>query len=496
MSATADYLAVDLGAESGRALLAGFDGERMSLEEIHRFPNVPVRAAGALHWDALRLFHEVKRSLAKAARESGHLESVGLDTWGVDFALLDRDGKLVSNPCHYRDSRVEGMARKAEERVSREEMYRATGIQFLSFNTVYQLLAMEDSPLLEAAEDMLMIPDLFAYWLTGEKACEYTAATTTGLYGLEEKDWATALIQTLGLPTNIFPTINQPGETLAPLLPDVAEETGGSDLRFTSVASHDTASAVVAVPAKDGDFAYISSGTWSLVGLETTGPITNEQARRWNFTNEGGFAATNRFLKNVMGLWLLQECRRQWMYEGKEYSYEELARMARNAAPSRSFIDPDHHTFLAPGNMPAKINRFLVATGQPPVEEPGEISRCVLESLALKYRWVVDKAESASTRRAGVIHVVGGGAQNEFLCELTAEAAGRTVLAGPYEATALGNALVQAHASGHLGSLEEMRDAVRNSFEVRVYEPRGDRRRWEEAYGRFTELLETDRGTD
>jgi rhamnulokinase len=353
-------------------------------------------------------------------------------------------------------------------------------------------MAMKGSPLLEAAEDMIMIPDLFAYWLTGEKACEYTAATTTGLYGLEERGWATALIETLGLPTKIFPAINPPGETLAPLLPAVADEAGASGLHLTSVASHDTASAVVAVPAEGEDFAYISSGTWSLVGLETPDPITNEEARRSNFTNEGGFGGTNRFLKNVMGLWILQECRRQWMHEGKEYSYEELAQMAKTAAPAQSFIDPDHHTFLAPGDMPSRIERFLVATGQPPVEESGDMARCVLESLALKYRWVVDKAESASGRKAGVVHVVGGGARNELLCELTAEAAGRTVLAGPYEATALGNALVQAYASGRLGSLDEMREVVRNSFAVRVYEPRDDRGRWEEVYGRFTDLLETE----
>ncbi|MGH3086220.1 MAG: rhamnulokinase [Rubrobacteraceae bacterium] len=495
MNATKDFLAVDIGAESGRALLAGFDGERMSLEEIHRFPNVPVRAAGTLHWDALRLLDEIKRSVSMAVREADRLESVGLDTWGVDFALLDRDGQLVSNPCHYRNSRVEGVARKAEERVSREEMYRVTGMQFLPFNTVYQLLAMEGSPLLEAAEDLVMIPDLFAYWLTGERACEYTAATTTGLYGLEEKGWATALIRKLGLPTEIFPKINSPGKTLGPLLPDVADEAGASNLRFTSVASHDTASAVVAVPAEGRDFAYISSGTWSLVGLETPEPITNEEARRSNFTNEGGFGGTNRFLKNVMGLWILQECRRQWASEGKEYSYEKLAHMAGTAGPSESFIDPDHHSFLPPGDMPARINRFLVATGQKPVEKPGEISRCVLESLALKYRWVLDKAESASGRSAGVVHVVGGGARNDLLCRLTAGAAGRTVLAGPYEATALGNALVQVYGGGYLGSLGEMREVVRNSTELREYEPVGNRNRWKEVYGRFTELLEADGDT-
>lgn len=491
MIGTVDYLALDLGAESGRALLASFDGERMSLEEIHRFPNVPVRAAGTLHWDALRLLDEIKRSLAKAVRRSKDLRSFGLDTWGVDFALLDRDGALVSNPVHHRDARTEGAWKKAEERVSREEMYRATGTQFLPFNTVYQLLSMEESPLLEAAETLVMIPDLFAYWLTGERACEYTAATTTGLYGLEEGDWAEGMIQTLGIPARLFPEIVAPGESLSPLLPEVADEIGGvSGLRFATVASHDTASAVVAVPAEGEDFAYISSGTWSLVGLETPVPVSTDEARLSNFTNEGGFAGKNRLLKNVMGLWILQECRRQWASEGREYTYEHLAKMADAAAPAESFIDPDHHSFLPPGGMTDRIEDYLASTGQAPVREPGGVVRCVLESLALKYRLVLDDAERVSGKKAGVVHVVGGGSKNELLCRLTAGATGRTVLAGPHEATALGNVLVQAYASGRLGSLAEMRRVVRNSCEVRAYKPRGGSGRWEEAYGRFTALLE------
>lgn len=490
MSAAADFLAMDLGAESGRALLASFDGERMSLREAHRFPNVPVRVAGTLHWDALRIFDEIKRALSKASAESKRVESMGLDTWGVDFALLDRDGKLVSNPCHYRDARTDGVAERIENRVSREEMYRATGTQFLPFNTVYQLLATTGSPLLEAADAMLMIPDLFAYWLTGEKACEYTVATTTGLYGLEESGWDVDLIEKLSLPTRIFPEFVHPGTQLGTLLPDVADEARLPGLRFTSVASHDTASAVVAVSAEGEDFAYISSGTWSLVGLETREPVVNEEARRWNFTNEGGFGGTNRFLKNVMGLWILQECRRQWAKEGKEYSYEDLARMAEAVAPATSFIDPDHHYFLTPGGMSDRINDFLTFTGQRPVYEPGEVARCVLESLALKYRWVIEKAESVSGRKAGTIHVVGGGCRNELLCKLTADATGRRILAGPDEATGMGNALVQAYGLGYLASLGEMRRVVRNSVELREYEPEGDRGRWEEAYGRFTKMLD------
>ncbi len=494
MSARAEFLAVDLGAESGRALLCSYDGRAVSLREVHRFPNVPVHVSDGLHWDVLRLFSEIKEALGKASSEPGALESLGLDTWAVDFALLDRDGTMLCNPYHHRDTRVEGAAEKVEERLTWEEMYRSTGIQFLPFNTVYQLVAMEESPLLDAADEMLMIPDLFGYWLTGEKVCEYTVATTTSLYGLEEGGWARGLIHTLGLPDHIFPEIVSPGSQLGILSPEIAGEVGLPGLRLTSVASHDTASAVVAVPVEEERFAYISSGTWSLVGLETGGPVVNEEARLSNFTNEGGFGGTNRFLKNVMGLWILQECRRHWAREGREYSYEKLTRMAESAEPSRSFIDPDHPSFLTPGDMPARLYDFLASTGQPPVEKPGEVVRCVLESLALKYRWVLDKAESAAGMGVDVIHVVGGGSRNELLCRLTAEATGKPVLAGPAEATALGNALVQAYGMGHLGSLGEMREVLCNSVEVREYQPDHRRGRWEEAYARLGEVLDADLG--
>ena len=489
MSAKAGFLAVDLGAESGRVFLGGFEGGQVELREIHRFPNVPVRVADGLHWDVLRIVQEVKEGLARAGREGGSFESVGVDTWGVDFNLLDRDGALVSNPYHYRDPRTEGMMERAAERVPDEEIYRTTGIQFMPLNTLYQLLAFEGSPLLEAADTLLMMPDLIGYWLTGEKACEYTAATTTQLYDLDAGDWSWELMRRMNIPARIFPEIIPSGTRLGTLLPEVREETGLGEVQVTATATHDTASAVVAVPA-EGPFAYISSGTWSLVGVETDTPVTSEAALRHNFTNEGGFGGTVRLLRNVMGLWLLQECRRTWARDGRDHSYEELVRMAEAAPPFGSLVDPDHPSFLPPGDMPARLRDFCAKTGQSLAEEPGEVARCVFESLALKYRWVLERAEEVSGQRAETIHVVGGGAQNSLLCRLTAEAARRPVVAGPVEATAIGNVMVQAYARGYVGSLADIRDAVRSSFDARTYDPKDKADEWEEAFERFSKLME------
>jgi rhamnulokinase len=490
MSEGIRYVAVDLGAESGRVVLGRFDGERVALEEAHRFANVPVRAVGALYWDALRIFQEVKTGLAKAG-EAGEITSVAVDSWGVDFALLDGDGDLLSNPRNYRDPRTDGMMEHAFRRVPREEIYRKTGIQFIQINTLYQLLAMRDSPLLETADTLLLIPDLLNYWLTGEKVGEFTNATTTQLYDLERGDWARDLARDMQLPDDIFPRIVPPATRLGPLLPEVAEETGLADATaVTAAASHDTASAVVAVPAEGEDFAYISSGTWSLVGVETPHPVVTPEAMRSNFTNEGGFGGKTRLLKNVMGLWLLQECRRTWARDGRDYSYEELERLAREAAPFGPLVDPDHPSFLSPGEMPSRIRRFCEATGQTPPEGPAEIARCVLESLALKYRLVVEQVREITGQEVAVIHVVGGGVRNELLCRLTADATRRPVRAEPAEATALGNLAVQAYAQGHLASQEEIRAIVRRSVEVRDYEPRGDEDRWQQALERLRAVTE------
>jgi rhamnulokinase len=486
------FLAVDLGAESGRAVLGRFDGEQITLEVVHRFPNVPVRLPDGLHWDVLRIVREVKDGIAKATRNGGRIESLGVDAWGVDFALLDRDGCLISNPYHYRDPRTEGMDERAFDRMPKEEIYRTTGIQFMPINTLYQLLAMEGSPLLQAAQTLLLIPDLISYWLTGEKACEFTAASTTQLCDARSGSWARDLLEKMRFPGHIFSEIVPPGTQLGPLLPEVAEEIGAKgELPVTAVASHDTASAVVAVPAEDENFAYISSGTWSLVGVELPEPAIAPEGMHANFTNEGGFGGTTRFLKNVMGLWLLQECRRTWAREGREYSYEELTRLAQAVPAAGSLLDPDHPAFLPPGDMPARIRRFCRETHQSSPDEPGEVVRCVLESLALKYRWVLERAEEITGRRAEVIHVVGGGVQNTLLCQLTADATRRPVRAGPVEATALGNLMVQAYARGYLGSLEEIRAAVRgSSVEVHDYQPTGSANEWDEAYERLRRVMD------
>ena len=490
LSARAEFLAVDLGAESGRALLGGFDGEKVALREVHRFPNTPVRVVDGLHWDVLRIMGEVKEGLARSARQAGKLESVGVDAWGVDFALLDRDGALVSNPYHYRDDRTAGMMERAAERVPDEQVYRSTGIQFMPLNTLYQLLALEDSPLLEAADALLMMPDLIGYWLAGEMACEYTGATTTQLYDLNARDWEWGLMRRMGIPTRIFPKIVPSSAQLGTLLPEVGEEVGLGELPVTAVAAHDTASAVVAVPAEGENFAYISSGTWSLVGVEMYHPVATAEGLRHNFTNEGGFGGTVRLLRNVMGLWLLQECRRVWVQKGSSYSYEKLVRLAETAPPFGALVDPDHPGFLAPKDMPSRIRDYCKETGQNLAEEPGAVARCIFESLALKYRLVLEKAEEVSGRRVEAVHIVGGGAQNDLLCRLTADAIRRPVVAGPVEATALGNVMVQAFARGHVGSLEEIRAVVRSSMEPQTYEPGDGAQEWDEAFGRLVEMVE------
>src|ERR671919_1879975 len=481
------YLAVDLGGESGRVVLGRFDGGRVWLEEVHRFPNMPVRLPDGLHWDVLRILSEIKDGLAKAMRQE-KIEGIGIDSWGVDFGLLDGEGALVSNPYHHRDARTEGMMEKAFGFVPKEEIYQTTGIQFLPINTLYQLLAMRGSPLLEAAETMLLIPDLMNYWLTGEKACEYTNATTTQLLALEEGGWAGDLFEGMGLPSHILAHIVQPATQLGPLLPEVAEEVVAGPPVF-AVASHDTASAVVAVPAEGENFAYISSGTWSLVGVEIPEPVVTQEAMEANFTNEGGFGGRTRFLKNVMGLWLLQECRRIWAQEGQEYSYEDLTRHAEEAPASGPLVDPDHPSFLAPGDMPSRIRRFCEATDQRPPEEVGEVARCIFESLALKYQWVVAQAGEIAGQNLEVVHVVGGGSQNFLLCQLTADATRLPVLAGPVEATALGNVMVQAYARGYVGSLEEIRAVVRRSTDINRYTPGGDADEWDELRAKFSRVM-------
>ena len=489
MSQTLNFVALDLGAESGRAMLASFDGRTLRLEEVHRFPNGGVRVLDSLHWNPLRLFADIKHGLEACAQKAGRAVSgLGLDTWGVDFALLGRDDELLGNPFHYRDRRTLGMMEKAFERVPPEEIFERTGIQFMPINSLYMLLSMAGTPALEAASTFLMIPDLFNFWLSGRKACEFTDATTTQLYDQRAGDWARSVIGKLGLPSHIFLPVTQPGTVLGPLLPSVAEEVGLDSVPVIAPACHDSGSAVAAVPARNKNAAYISSGTWSIVGVEVNAPIITPQSLKFNFTNEGGVSGTVRFLKNVMGLWIVQECRRVWAQAGEELTYAELTALAERAVPFVSLVDPDDEAFLRPGDMPARLREFCARTGQPVPEEKGALLRCIFDSLALKYRVAIERIEAMLGRRLEVIHVVGGGSQNRLLCQLTADAAGRPVIAGPVEATAIGNAVVQAMALGHLGSLAEAREVIQYSFELITYEPR-PAAAWEEAYARFVKLL-------
>ncbi len=487
------FIALDLGAESGRAIVGKLDNERLSLEEAYRFPNGPVRVFNSLHWDPLRLFSEMKQGLSKISHTYGpqNFASIGVDTWGIDFALLDRTGALVGNPHCYRDPRTEGMLEEAFKQLSRQEIFEQTGgIQFMSINSLFQMLAMvvHRSPQLESAATFLMMPDLFNYWLTGRKVCEFTDATTTQFYNSLTGDWSRGVLEKLGIPSHIFPEVILPGTELGPLLPDIATETGLASLPVIAPASHDTASAVVSVPAEGDDFAWLSSGTWSLLGGIADRPLVTPEALQYNFSSYGGAGGTCLPWKNIMGLWLVQECRRMWARAGQEFSYEEMTHMAREAPPFSAIVEPDHPSFLAPADMPAAIQAFCRNTGQSAPETKGEIIRTVLEGLALKYRWVMEKLAILLDRKFSALHIVGGGSQNRLLCQFAADATQLPVIAGPVEATAIGNIAVQAIATGHLASLAEARQLIRRSFEVTVYEPENSAA-WDEAYERFLKLL-------
>jgi rhamnulokinase len=484
------FLAFDLGAESGRGILGSFDGGRLSLEVLHRFPNGPVRTLDSLHWDVLRLYTEMLHAMRLAAGKVGNLAAVGIDTWGVDFALLGRDGSLLGNPRHYRDPHTEGVMDAAFGRVSRAEIFRQTGIQFMRFNTLFQLLALQrdGSSLLDAARHLLFIPDLFHYFLTGIKVNELTDASTSQLLDPATCAWAYPLAQAFELPGQVLGTLVKPGTVLGPLRASVASETGLAPIPVVATATHDTAAAVAAVPAEGSGWAYISSGTWSLMGVELTSPRVGPEALAANFTNEIGFGGTVRFLKNIAGLWLVQECRRIWEKEGHSHGYDELMRLADQAPAFGSIVDPDHAGLILPPSMPQALADYCRRSGQAAPEGVGPIVRCALESLALRYRWVLGKLEELTGQRLKVIHIVGGGSQNELLCQLTADCCDRVVLAGPVEATAVGNVLVQAIGLGVLGSLAEAREVVRRSFEVKRYEPGRDER-WQGHFERFTKLL-------
>ncbi len=472
--------AVDLGNESGRVMRVTFDGGRISSSEVYRFLNQPVTVTGTLYWDALRLWHEIEIGLGKALAET--VDGIGVDSFGVDFGLLDGHGKLIGNPVHMRDRRTEGMMEWVLARVPRATLWeRSGGIGFYVINTLYQLAAvLQDAPWqLEAARTFLTMPNLLNYWLTGEKLSEFTHTTTTQCYNPLAGDWDWLTLETLGIPTAMFPAVVHPGERIGAY----------REVPVYAVASHDTGSAVVAVPAETPHYAYISSGTWSLFGVETRQPLINPAAMAANLTSEGGAFGTFRPLKMVMGMWLVQQCRVAWAAQGIDTDYERLLKQAEAAAPFRSLIDPDEAGFFPPGDMPGRVRAFCERTGQAVPESVGETLRCVLESLALKYRMVVEQLEGASGKPVEVIHIVGGGSQNPLLCQMAADATGRLVLAGPVEATALGNGLAQLIGRGELAGLDEARTVVRTSLPPARYDPRRGMG-WEEAYGRFVGMVE------
>ena len=479
MSQTRKFAAIDLGASSGRVLLGRWDGARFEVGEAHRFANGPVSTMGHLHWDVLSIWAEIKSGLAACVagetRGAGELAGLGLDTWGVDFGLLDSAGKLLGNPNHYRDHRNDGTMELAFGRVPRAAIYDTTGIQMMQINTLFQLLSMvrDGDPQLDAAKTLLPMPNLFGYWLSGEPAAEYTFATTTQCLEARERRWALELLGKLGIPTGIFPGLVEPGTVLGHLLADVAQETGlAGSVPVISVGSHDTASAVAAIPGLDARSAYISSGTWSLMGVEVGAPIINELSLAGNFTNEGGVGGTIRLLRNIPGLWLLQECRRHWGREGSDYTWEGLLDRAEREEPFRCIIDPDAPELLNPPDMPAAIRALCRKTGQEPPETVGAVVRCCLESLALRYRATLDDLQELVGHSLDVVRIVGGGSQNGLLCQMAADACGVPVVAGPVEATALGNLIVQAIATGELDDVAAGRAAVAASVTLATYEPR------------------------
>jgi rhamnulokinase len=482
------FLAFDLGAESGRAILGRLAGDRIETEEIHRFANRPLETGGHLHWDVPQLWKELQRGLAKAAQRAGaDLVSAGVDAWGVDFGLLGEEDRLLENPYHYRDARTDGMLERAFARVPRDEIYSATGLQFMQINSLYQLLSMAGSETLAAARTFLNMPDLFNFLLTGRKASEFTIATTTQCYDPRRGDWAEDLLARFSLPRKIFQPILSPGTLLEKLSAAVAEAAGCGRIPVVAVGSHDTASAAAAVPAADRDYLFLSSGTWSLMGAEIEQPVIAPRCLTGGFTNEGGVEGKFLFLKNITGLWLLQECRREWAGNGPALSYDELTRMAEAAPACGPLILPGDPRYLAPGDMPARILAYCRETDQKAPQSRGEIVRCIFESLALEYRRVAEQLADILGRRPAAIHVIGGGSRNHLLNQFTADATGRTVVAGPGEATALGNILTQAAATGRLASLADARALLRRSVDTAMYHP-ANTAVWDEAYDKYRRL--------
>ncbi len=483
-------LSFDFGASSGRAMLATYENGKISMEEIHRFSNDTVIVNGTMHWDILRLFFEIKTGITKAVAKGG-FDALGIDTWGVDFGLINKRGKLISNPVHYRDSRTDGIWDEVYKIVPKEEIYARTGIQFASLNTLYQLmyLRLREPEMLEQTETMLLIPDLFVYMLTGEKRAEASIASTTNLLNPHTKDWDFELIERLGLPASIFPPIVKSGETVGYLSDEICEELGCKKVPVIAAPEHDTASAVAATPSSTDDFVYISCGTWSLFGVESKQPLITEQTEQLNFTNEGGFKDTIRFLKNITGLWLIQESRRQWRREGTEVGFDTLEKEALESEPFKCFIDVDDPLFATAGNLPKRVVEYCRKTGQYVPQTRGEIMRCIYQSLAMKYKYTFNMLKEISGINYGSINMLGGGIKDTLLCRLTSNACGVKVLAGPTEATVMGNIAVVFYALGEIKDLKHLRQVTAESTDLKIYSPE-DTAAWNEAYGSYLKLIE------
>lgn len=484
------FLAFDLGAESGRAIAGRLRSGKLSIEEIRRFPNQPVHYNEAMHWDAPRLWFEMQSALhSLSAHEITQLDGIGVDTWGVDYALIGENGALLENPYHYRDARTAGAMGRVMNELTPEYIYAITGIQFLPFNTLYQLYAAaQESPkTLQQAEHFLTMPDLFNFWMTGQAVCEYTNASTTQFLDVHKRKWSKEILEKLRIPTHMLAPLIDSGEVIGPLRPEFAKLPALSATQVIAPACHDTGSAFAAVHSGE-KVALISSGTWSLLGTETKKPVVTEEARRLNFTNEGGVCGTVRLLKNITGMWLLKRCRDAWKNQGKDYSYSDLLAMAAAEPALQHFVDPEDPSFSLPDDMPRAIAGFCARTGQRAPSSAGAFTRTVLESLALKYRYVLELLESLTGTEFEIVRIVGGGSQNDMLNQFAANATGRQVLAGPSEATALGNLAMQMVGSGAVESLDQARRIVAESFSARKFEPK-DAAKWQEAYGRFRKLV-------
>ena len=489
---TLNLLGFDFGASSGRAMLGTLENGKLEIREVHRFLNDPVTLCGRFVWDVPRLVYEMKQALLKISHMDVKLDAIGIDTWGVDYGLLDKNGKLLGLPVHYRDERTQGMREKVREIVPDAELFARTGIAYNTFNTIYQLFAMrqEGDPQLDAASDLLFMSDLLTYFLTGAKGTDYTMASTSQMLNPVTRNWDRALLEKLGIPTAMLGAVELPGVVRGTLLKEIAKECGVDEIPVIAVGGHDTACAVAAVPAQGGDYAFLSSGTWSLLGAELDEPLCTEGVMKANYTNEGTVDGRIRLLKNIMGLWIIQECKREWDRRQDAVDFAELVEMAIGAPAFKAIIDVDDPCFLAPGDMPNRIQEYCRRTGQAVPQGRGEISRVVYEGLALKYRWAIERLEQDMLKkRVNALHIVGGGSKNVLLNRFTAEAIQRPVITGPGEGTVIGNLLMQAKALGAIGDIAELRGVVEASFPTKKYIPETDGADWDAAYARYLEMF-------